>query len=205
MLTEGYMVKYLQQTTQWYYLCRAWTTFLRHQINSELGSLHSFFIRRLSPNCAREKYSELSETFKQQTRGTVTTQIQKPFSYHIAFNIFLLRHFLLAQQVFQAAGGVNYLAFISHISFQGHLNTTKYKGTANKVQFLQSELWICMESVDYSNILDQVGDLCYWVARTGKVKWNKTLSKQTTETGLVKENPIKSLTNLKLGKGGIFC
>lgn len=39
-------------------------------------------------------------------------QIQQPFSYHIALDVLLLFHFLLAQ-VFWAGGGVNCLAFIS--------------------------------------------------------------------------------------------
>lgn len=33
----------------------------------------------------------------------------------------------------------------------------------------------------------------------------KPKSKLTTKIGLIKANPIKSLTNLKLGKESIFC
>ena len=121
MLTEGYMVKYLQKTMQWYYLCRAWTTFWRHQINSKLGFLHSFFIRRLSPNHAREKQWIV---WNIQAPNQKNCNKSNPKAFFIAFNIILLFHFLLAQQDFRAGDGVNYLAFISLISFQSHLSTS---------------------------------------------------------------------------------
>lgn len=62
-----------------------------------------------------------------------------------------------------------------------------------------------------------------WNQQTTKVFWNRCetcvtgqreqekssetelRNKLTTEIGLIKANPIKSLTNLKLGKESIFC
>lgn len=72
-------------------------------------------------------------------------------------------------------------------------------------------------------VLPNVNFSSMWNQQTTKVFWNrwetcvtgwqeeekssetKLRSKLTTEIGLIKANPIKSLTNVKLGKESIFC
>lgn len=63
----------------------------------------------------------------------------------------------------------------------------------------KNEFCIYVESADYKNILEAVGDFTGWQEQE-KSSETQLKSKLTTEIGLIKANPIKSLTNLKLGR-----
>lgn len=92
-------------------------------------------------------------------------QIQQPFSYHIALHILLLFHFF----------GTRFLGWwwCQLSSFQ-FLKSFKYnkvkKEQQTRYSTSKSEFCIYVESADHKSISEQVGDLCYGVARTRKIK-----------------------------------